>query len=155
MPLKAESMCWLRAERNSKQHPTLGIIKPREIQRFRIVPEENPEWSEAELAKLRQQSMFYESPAHELEKIPFKFYFRYLCADADCGSHNMMCSDWELAELYRNLRPDWEPGFQKRVQWMIEERDLHFFVGTLSDHPREWIIVGLWYPPKNQQGILV
>ena len=155
MPLKAQSMCWLQAERDREQHPTLGIIKPREIQGFRIVPEENPEWSEAELAKLRQQSMFYQSPAHELEKIPVKFYFRYLCEDTGCGSHNMMCPDWELAELYRNLRPNWESGLRKKVQWMIEERDLHFFVGTLSDHPGNWIIVGLWYPPRDQQGVLV
>ena len=109
MPLRAQSMCWLQAERDRTQSPTLGVIKPREIVHFRIEPEENTDWSPSELAKLRQPDMFRESPEHELEKIPFKFMFRYRCEEAACRSHSMMCSDWELAELFRGLRDgDWE-----------------------------------------------
>jgi hypothetical protein len=28
------------------------------------------------------------------------------------------------------------------------EDDTHFFVGTLHQYPKNWIIVGLFYPPK-------
>ncbi len=154
MPLKAQSMCWLRAERNRVRHPTLGLVKPRDVVAFNIQEDERREWSPSEWAKLRQRSMLYDPPRHELEKIPFKFMFRYFCEDKDCNSHEMMCSDWELAELYRKLQlGDWKSGITEKVRWMIEERDLHFFVGTLSDHPSNWIIIGLWYPP--QQGVLL
>jgi hypothetical protein len=31
---------------------------------------------------------------------------------------------------------------------MLEKNDTHFFVGTLHQYPKNWIIVGLFYPPK-------
>jgi len=39
---------------------------------------------------------------------------------------------------------------------LFHERDMQnrfdtsFFVGTLHQHPANWIIVGLYYPPKQQ-----
>lgn len=157
MPLKAASMCWLQEERDRTEHPTLGFIRPRQIRRFIIEPEEKPDWSEAELARLRQTDMFREAPDHELEKIPFKFSFQYLCEDGKCRSHTMMCSDWELAELYRKMsrRQDWQERFDQHIQNLIERRDLHFYVGTVNDHPSSWIITGLWYPPREQQTVLL
>ena len=156
MPMKADSMCWLQRERDLTQRPTLGLIKPREILSFRMEPEENPEWSEAERLILRQSNMLREPPTHELEKIPFRFMFQYKCESDDCQSHRMMCSDWELGQLYRNVRygNDWKSRFQNRIDEIIQ-CDLHFFVGTVSNHPSRWIIIGLWYPPRDQQGVLL
>ena len=31
---------------------------------------------------------------------------------------------------------------------MIQKNDTHFFVGTHSSYPQEWLIVGLFYPPR-------
>jgi hypothetical protein len=31
---------------------------------------------------------------------------------------------------------------------MIEKYDTHFFVGTVHQHPKNWIIVGLFYRPR-------
>jgi hypothetical protein len=31
---------------------------------------------------------------------------------------------------------------------MITKLDTHFYVGTVHKHPTEWIIVGLFYPPR-------
>lgn len=43
----------------------------------------------------------------------------------------------------------WETAFrQKYEQELVQQRDLQFFVGTLKAHPAEWIIVGLFYPPR-------
>lgn len=156
MPLKAQSMCWLQDERDRTMSPTLGFIKPREIRRLIIEPEKEPDWSEVDLARLRQTDMFRQAPKQELEKIPFRFSFNYFCEESTCRSHTMMCSDWELAGLYRKMRrrPDWQDRFQQRIQNLIERRDIHFYVGTVSDHPGSWIITGLWYPPREQQGVL-
>ena len=35
---------------------------------------------------------------------------------------------------------------------MIEKFDTHFYVGTVHQHPKSWIIVGLFYPPKALMG---
>jgi hypothetical protein len=33
---------------------------------------------------------------------------------------------------------------------MINKYDTHFFVGTVHNHPKNWIIVGLFYPPPER-----
>jgi hypothetical protein len=37
---------------------------------------------------------------------------------------------------------------------MIDRYDTHFMVGTVHKHPKNWIIVGLFYPPKQAIGDL-
>ena len=32
---------------------------------------------------------------------------------------------------------------------MRERFDTHLYVGTINQHPKEWIVVGLFYPPKE------
>ena len=67
---------------------------------------------------------------------------------------------WEMAQAYRKWSLDygdeWEAAFRERFErQMIEDYDTHFYVGTVNDHPSSWIVTGLWYPPKEQQGVLV
>ena len=33
---------------------------------------------------------------------------------------------------------------------MQSKYDTHFFVGTLHQHPNNWIIVGLYHPPPTE-----
>ncbi len=37
---------------------------------------------------------------------------------------------------------------QKHEDEMRDKFDTHFYAGTVHGHPKEWIIVGLFYPPK-------
>ena len=65
----------------------------------------------------------------------------------------MKCTDWEMSQAWRKWRTeygdDWERAFRLRFdQEMREKNDTHFYVGTIHQHPKEWIIVGLFYPPK-------
>jgi hypothetical protein len=55
----------------------------------------------------------------------------------------------------RNGRPQygatWEAKFRERFERdMIQKYDTHFMVGTVHKHPKNWIIVGLFYPPKRE-----
>jgi hypothetical protein len=44
---------------------------------------------------------------------------------------------------------NWEEKFRLRFEReMIEKYDTHFFVGTVHQHPKNWIVVGLFYPPR-------
>lgn len=44
----------------------------------------------------------------------------------------------------------WEEKFRDRFEKeMIGKYDTHFYVGTVHQHPANWIIVGLYYPPKS------
>jgi len=111
------------------------------------------EWTPQQLTNLDQTMLFHSGPTEKLEKIPHKFKYRFRCNDPHCNGHNMSCTDWEMGESYRRWRDEydeeWESALrQKYEDEMIHKRDTHFYVGTVHKHPKEWIIVGLFYPPK-------
>jgi hypothetical protein len=122
-----------------------------------LVTAETANWTEAQLAVLRQKHLFEKSPKRELEKIAFSFRHEFQCEHAECGGHKIICTDWEMGESWRQWRAKyqdgWEAKFRERYeQDMIQEFDTHFYVGTVHNHPHIWIIVGLFYPPNSSKG---
>jgi len=109
------------------------------------------------MGMLRQSHLFIEPPKQQLEKIPFRFFYEFSCGESECRGHNLMCTDWEMSESYRQWRikyaDAWESKFRQRYETdMIEKYDTHFFVGTVASHPNRWIVIGLFYPPLQSSG---
>ncbi len=151
MPLVSPSLCYLKKVRR-KTGDTLGIFKPKVIHNFDI-ERDAKDWTPADKAKLLQYSMYDKSPAIPLEKIPYKFSYRFTCNDPDCKGHKLICVDWELCQAYRDWKQKygdkWESAIINRFQTdMILKYDTYFFVGTIHGHPGTWIIIGLFYPPQ-------
>ena len=155
LPLKRESMCQMVRELENPPAPTLGIFRPAKITRLIISPAKPPNWTPQQLVILSQTFFdFAKAPKAQLEKIPLDFRYEFRCSDAACTGHRMICTDWEMAESYRRWRGEyganWESMFRQRYERdMIEKNDTHFYVGTLHQHPKNWIIVGLFYPPRE------
>ncbi len=149
-PLLATSYCSLKAKRDAEGFPTLGIFKPRKILSL-VIEKGDADWSEEEKAKLGQKDLFDVGPIKELQKIPFKFSYRFQCNHDECPGHMFMCSDWEMAQAYRDWSrrygPKWEEPFRQKFEREMMEKDTHFYVGTVHQHPANWIVVGLFYPP--------
>ncbi len=121
-----------------------------------MITPDDADWTPAQLAILRQGHLFAEKPKQQLEKIPFKFQYRFFCEEDLCAGHTLICTDWEMAEAWRRWKSEygdgWEAKFRQRFEEeMIEKYDTHFFVGTIHQHPKIWIIVGLFYPPPVAQ----
>jgi len=153
LPLAAPSLCYLQRTKTETE-VTLGIFKPRIIRELIIEPEEDPDWTEGELAILSQQSMFDKKSVKPLEKIPLKFIYSFFCNDPQCKGHRLSVTDWELGEAYRKWRRQygnhWENYFRQRFEYeVIYSFDTYFYVGTIRAHPDVWIIVGLFYPHKE------
>lgn len=151
-PLMAPSLCHLVNTRKSTG-ATMGIFRPKEITGFIIEPEANPTWTEEEIGILSQQSMFDKKPYKLLEKIPYKFFYRFVCNEPGCRGHRLSITDWEIDQAYRSWTrrygTQWEKAFRQRFEEeMIHKYDTHFYVGTMRAHPDRWIIVGLFYPPR-------
>jgi hypothetical protein len=105
---------------------------------------------------MRQGDLFESEPAEDLEKIPFDFSYKFRCDDPNCNTHTMKCTDWEMGQAWRKWRIEygdqWETAFRHKFEAEMRERfDTHLYVGTINQHPKEWIVVGLFYPPKVQQ----
>lgn len=151
-PLKSHCLCCLQKTYKDNPNPTLGIFRPKAIEELVIKPED-PNWTEGQLAALRQGLLFEKAPDTELEKVPFSFRYQFRCDESNCSGHKMICVDWELGQSWRSWKKqygdDWEKKFRQRYETeMIHKNDTHFFVGTVHQHPGTWIIVGLFYPPR-------
>jgi hypothetical protein len=154
-PLMQPSLCAIRRERDANGSPTLGFFKPAQITRLKIEGAEQTSWTTEQLNILRQIPMFQAAPAQELEKIPFEFKYEFRCSDDSCSGHLLTCFDWEMGQAYRSWRrqygDNWEQPFRNRFEnEMINKNDTHFFVGNLHQFPTSWIIVGLFYPPRQE-----
>ena len=154
-PLRKHCLCCIKRECETNHHPTLGIFRPMRIKRL-LIESASPTWTNEQLQKLRQVDLFKTSPTTELEKVPYKFQYEFVCADDSCNGHTVGCTDWEMGALWRRCRTDygdrWEEKFrQKYEREMIEKNDTHFFVGTHHQFPNTWMIVGLFYPPRTAQ----
>ena len=135
---------------------TLGFIQPAEIEEL-VLEDTSATWSDLELRKLSQGSLWHPDQVKLLEKIPYRFRYRYRCPHGDCKTHLQMCTDWEMSQSFRSWRDryggDWEQAFRNKYEYeMIDLNDTRFYVGTVNRHPKSWIVVGLWYPRKVDVG---
>lgn len=152
LPLLSPSLCHLRRTQDQTRK-TLGIIKPKQIDAF-VIEEDTAEWTEAQRSRLSQASFFEGNRSKPLEKIPYKFFYRFKCDDPQCPGHRLSITDWEAGALYlrciNQYGKDWEKYFRQKYETqMMSKYDTHFYVGTLAAHPDVWIIVGLFYPPRD------
>ncbi len=148
------SMCELLSIKDQKKI-SLAIIRPSLVEDL-VFEETDRKWKPHVEAYMNQLKLF--GPNRKpLEKIPYKFSYKFLCEDSNCSGHKMMIEDWEVGELYRKMR-DKFPSEQiacKKVrdkffkQICAPDWDIHFFVGTVRRFG-SWIILGTYWPKKQQ-----
>ncbi|MGH7259380.1 MAG: hypothetical protein ACREI9_01710 [Nitrospiraceae bacterium] len=152
-PLKAHCLCCLKKERDANGFPTLGFFQPKKITCL-LIDEDEKEWTEEQLAALRQMDLFGKAKTVELEKVPHNFRYKFQCDEDSCKGHTITCTDWEMGQAWRRWRKDYGSGWQEKFRQKFEEEminkfDTHLFAGTIHGHPHTWIIIGLFYPPKD------
>jgi hypothetical protein len=140
-------------EHQKQDGTSLGIIKPREIKSFVVEPDAE-EWKPKWKADIEQLRLF--GPDRKpLQKIPYKFSYRFLCDNPDCKGHQMMIEDWEVGELYikevaRLGSPEQAVESVRHKFFNVlcaPERETYFFVGTVQKY-QTWVIIGVFWPPK-------
>lgn len=136
------------------QGKSLGIIKPKSIERF-FSKKTSREWNQKQQAVLNQLDLF--EPNIDLEKIPYQFVYQF--TDEDNVPHKYSISDWEIMELYRKCRDRSQLSGLEAEQYALEKvrqkleddflksKDLYFIVGNLKNHAKSFMIIGLFYPP--------
>jgi hypothetical protein len=159
LPTAKVSMCEILALQR-ESGVSLGMFRPKEI-RDLIIQKADREWNDI----INQLSLF-ENPGKPLEQIPFRFKYSYICDDSNCRGHEQSIIDWEACELYRKLKQSeasehslWS---KMRQKWIDElwgkDKDSYLFVGNQRIHPRSFLILGVFWPPKlkdaNQMKLL-
>lgn len=148
------------ADRQASDRTSLGIFRPKAIFDLEISPDA-PEWKPSFLSALKQAKIWDNATSREPpRKVPFKFHYRFSCNDARCkGKHRMMIEDWEVGALFWRLvdkgATQQEAAEKVRAKFLDEicspKNDTHFYVGTILAHPKNWVVIGLFYPQKAGQ----
>lgn len=154
----------------SQRKVSLAIFKPKAILDF-VVEKTDREWNPKKLALLearaRQFNLFNsicENPFKVVAKVPYKFSYRF--CDEDDRVSTMMIEDWEIGELYwkcleichRDEKLACEKVKEKYYTEFTQKKDLYFYLGTTKQHhnraPQPFIIIGVFYPPKDSNSSL-
>ena len=134
---------------------SLGAFRPREID-FEYKPDSGS-WDEKQQAVLNQPSLMFPKDG-QLERIPFKFWYRYHCDERNCTGHRQSIIDWELAQAFRKWRESYrdEASLMEalRDKWLGEMwapgRDSALFVGSMHQHPNSFLVLGVYWPEKER-----
>jgi hypothetical protein len=147
-------MCEL--ERQQRLDATsLGVFRPAEVEDFIVEPDAD-EWEPDKQAIINQPSLLLPTKTG-LEKVPYKFRYIYRCSDAACPGHKQVIIDWELAALYRRVRDLGDEDSIRealRNKWLGElcdaSRATSFYVGNMHQHPQNFMVLGVFWPPKTR-----
>jgi hypothetical protein len=142
------------------QKVSLGIVRPTEILDLKVEAVDR-DWKPQWQATLNQFSLFSGPPKH-LEKLPYKFSYVFRCTDSGEKPHTAMIEDWELGVLYRKeveRLGDEKAAVANVRKKFLEEicgllKDTRFFMGTVFPY-NSWVVIGVFWPPKETQGSLI
>jgi hypothetical protein len=150
----SHSMCEIQ-ELQKSNTKTLGTIRPKKILDF-LIEDDSTEWSFKQKEILGQLELF-EKRTSILDKIPFKFKYKYICSNSECSGHEQSIFDWEIFALYRNLNKLYNQD-SERIKREIrkkffetmcnDKREVYFFVGNQHWSPKSFLILGVFWPPK-------
>jgi hypothetical protein len=136
---------------------SLGFIKVGAIDRIwikrRTLEEIADHWKKLE--ELKSQLHLFDPEVKRLEPQAFRVHIAWHCqrmhGDKPCPGHTAGVLDWGLGELGRRSG---EEAAKQRMEELcrLDKYDLGFFVGNFKAHPRNFGIIGMWYPmhPKPE-----
>ena len=145
------------SERQDRDKTSLAVFRPRKVHNLIVTPDA-ADWKPSFKAALRQARLFDDRTAtrEPPRKVPFKFHYTFECDDKRCKGHRMMIEDWEVGRLFWRLvdkgASHEEAAVKVRHKFLNDicgsKRDTHFYVGTILAHPKNWVVIGLFYPKK-------
>ncbi|MBI5286333.1 MAG: hypothetical protein HY878_01920 [Deltaproteobacteria bacterium] len=152
-PTLSSSLCEIYEESESNGK-SLGMFKPQNVEfNYQYA---KPKDEDARGACYAQLS-FYNKNKDVIEPIPYEFRYSFNCdGKVDCGGHSLPIIDWEIGQSYRSWR--WKYRGEGVLLEKIKERwldnmcsykkDTYFFVGNWKRFRDNFMILGVFYPPK-------
>ena len=131
---------------------TMAYIRPRGVPELLIEPREAA-WDERRAGLINQIPLFGK-PKVPLQRIPFRFAYRYRCDGDQCTGHDMQVLDWEMHQAYRRWRQEYGDGgwrakfIEKFGPSFFARNEVLFNLGNIAAHPQSFCITGLFYPRR-------
>jgi hypothetical protein len=142
-------------DRQADDDTSLGFVQPDPTE-LRVEEDED----RAQRAQQYEEQTTLTGEDMPVKVIPHKLTYQFHCGDGCETVHNIMCEDIEIGQLYWRLRYSHnslqaveEKLEQRFVDWMMEERDLYFMMGTHFSWGT-WLIVSVLYPERIESASL-
>jgi hypothetical protein len=148
-------------EAQERDHTSLGLVRAREVRRVysqKKPAEARAEWEQQREDALRQRELYVdlEAKTKDLVFVPVQYRIRFVCEDRTCTTeHDLSILDWGVYVLSRKMFAQKGPvGAEHDVIAKINElldatkRDGYLFLGNTKAHPQNFMVVGLFHPPR-------
>lgn len=150
------SFCELQ-RMQKRDRTSLGMIKVREVTHFRTVPADEEKYQRAERKyEFAATADLFNESSLRVEALSFKYQYWFSCTHDRCNGHKCSIIDWEAYELHRKMRARWgeDGAFEKVKQMYVDticgpNKETHFFMGNMQAHPRSFLVLGAFYPSRN------
>ncbi len=151
MPTVCRSFCELLREVPNQK--SLGMFKPWEIS---FSAREIKLNDSTKRDACYSQLSFFDKKKDAIEEIPFHFYYHFKCFDREnCPGHKLPILDWEIGQSYRRWRYQYkttkvllEKIQEKWLSIVSDSRDSYLFVGNMQRFSDQFMVLGVFYPPK-------
>lgn len=152
------TMCRLQALNTGtgrKAAPSLGLVKPEVLD---VLVEKNEEFAadKQALAAMAAGATLFSDAKQQLEPSPFVVKYRYRCAEPGCDTHTQSLIDWEVGEAGRKWSSQYSPAeVPGRIrekflsQLCGQDRDTHFFVGNTHLWLGTFMVLGVFWPKRD------
>lgn len=151
LPTVSPSFC--KIVQDMKLHKSLGLFKPCNVQ---FLTKKVSLTTATKRAEPYKQYWLFDKQLKPLEQIPFTFYYKFKCYDwPSCHGHILSIHDWEITASYRRWRYRYKQQevLLKKIKekWLDicnPKKDVYFYVGNVWQHPKQFMVLGVFYPPK-------
>lgn len=154
LKLPDKSMCQVLKDAKEKDF-SLGLIKPEHIS---FSHKKHTLSDKTARESCYAQLSFFDKAKNAIEEIPYNFYYDFKCSGvSNCPGHKLSIIDWEIGQAYRDWRnryPTKEILLHKiKQRWLdiadTTKKDVYFYVGNMQRFRNTFMILGVFYPPKN------
>jgi hypothetical protein len=155
----AVTACELYLAQDDPSAPSLGLIKPRIVDRLDIEPNEGFSADKQRLAQLAAAGDLFTAQRAALEPAPYRLKYYYFCMSSGCNGHSQTLIDWEAGEAARRWKSagasdeDLPLLLRKKFldQLCSDDRDTFFFLGNQHQYRRSFLVLGVFWPPANSR----
>jgi hypothetical protein len=146
LPLLRDSMCAVIREQRLRG-TSLAVFRQEEPPEIVAQPRDTPDRT-----LITGQQSLIEPTRSPIEQLPYRFAFRYRCADSSCRGHDQTNVDWEIGEAFREFRRgygDTEVLDRIRAKWgemWAPDRESYLYTGSMARYPESFLMLGVFWP---------
>lgn len=150
--------CRLLHEQGTPLARSLAMVKPAEVLDLIVEPNSDFSRDRQQLANIAAQGNLFSSARTALEPAPYRLKYHYRCQESGCRTHKQTLVDWEAGQAARSWRekyPESELPSRLRDKFLgdlcADGRDTYFFLGNQHLHRKSFLVLGVFWPPKDSR----